>query len=54
MATCQNLAYKQNVQCSGITKKLFQNKLAFSTFIFAILVDFAFLFWYEPLTLFRE
>ena len=55
MATFQTL-HKQNAQLSGTQKNCFKtiNNWVFATSIFAILVDFAFEFWYNPLTLYRE
>ena len=56
MAIRQNLAFKQNAQCSGntITVSKQTGDRVFTTSIFAILVDFAFEFWHKPLTLYRE
>ena len=55
MATLQTL-HKQNAQLSGTQKNCFKtiNNWVFATSIFTILVDFAFEFWYNPLTLYRE
>ena len=46
-------SHKQNAQCSGNTKNVSKQtrNTVFPTSILAILVDFAFEFWYKPLTL---
>ena len=46
-----NTSHKQNAQCSGNTKNGFKSNWQQSVcyFYVAILVDFVFKFWYEPL-----
>ena len=50
-------SHKQNAQCSGNTKKSFETNWRLTVcyfYFFDILVNFAFKFWYKPLTLYGE